>query len=217
MSSMIVYGDIKIYRSNVKTLRFLEKLHSASATQFALQLGNQATDRFHFLPAAQLHIGIPISGLISIFIKCAMCRVIAQRVTYTQLSLKYVKHDCISSCSDFQTHLDVHISNGTQHNCRCLKYKEQNCKQLVLLPGIVPILHDSLLNHMRIITKVRASYIDHMNKEAPVMDSFSCECFQALSSPRCQGESPGMRLALEDRASVTHQAWHTIARPGPTQ
>ena len=71
----IVYRDIKIYRSNVKTLRFLEKLRSAPATHFALQLGNQATNRFHFFPAAQLHIGIPLSGLISIFIKCVMCRV----------------------------------------------------------------------------------------------------------------------------------------------
>ena len=32
----IVYGDIKIYRSSVRTLRFLEKLLSASATHFAL-------------------------------------------------------------------------------------------------------------------------------------------------------------------------------------
>ena len=32
----IVYRDIKIYCSNVKTLRFLEKLRSASATHFTL-------------------------------------------------------------------------------------------------------------------------------------------------------------------------------------
>ena len=77
----IVYRDIKIYRSNVKTLCFLEKLSSASATHFALQLGNQATDHF-FFSATQVHIGIPISGLISIFIKCAVCQVVAQWVTY---------------------------------------------------------------------------------------------------------------------------------------
>ena len=80
---MIVYGDIEIYRSNVKTLHFLEKLHSASATHFALLLGNQATDCFLFFPsAAQLHIGMPISDLVSIFIKCVMCRVFAQWVTF---------------------------------------------------------------------------------------------------------------------------------------
>ena len=48
LRNTIVYGDIKIYRRNVKTLRFLEKLRSASAMHFALQLVNQATDRFHF-------------------------------------------------------------------------------------------------------------------------------------------------------------------------
>ena len=35
-----------------------------------------------FFSAAQVHIGVPISGLISIFIKCAMCQVAAQQVTY---------------------------------------------------------------------------------------------------------------------------------------
>ena len=74
LHNTIVYRDIKIYRSNVKTLRFLEKLCSASATFFALC--------FHFFYAAQLHIGIPIPGLISIFIKCAMCQFFAQWVTY---------------------------------------------------------------------------------------------------------------------------------------
>ena len=67
--------------SNVKTLLFLERLRSTSATRFTLYLRNQANDRFHFFPAIQLHIGIPISGLTLIFIKCAMCRVFAQRVT----------------------------------------------------------------------------------------------------------------------------------------
>ena len=37
----------------------------------------------HFFPTAQLHIGIPISGLISIFIKCTMCWVFAQGVPIT--------------------------------------------------------------------------------------------------------------------------------------
>ena len=41
-----------------------------------------------------------------------------------------------------------------------------------LLPGIVPILHGRLFNHMTIITKVGVSYIDHMNDDAPEVDSF---------------------------------------------
>ena len=39
-----------------------------------------------FLTAAQLNIGISISGLISIFIKCEMCRVFSQRCTMRLLS-----------------------------------------------------------------------------------------------------------------------------------
>ena len=71
----IIYGDIKIYSSNVNTLDFLEKLHSASVMLFTLQFRNQATDHFHFFTAAQLNIDNQISGLISIFIKCGKCRV----------------------------------------------------------------------------------------------------------------------------------------------
>ena len=36
LHNTLVYRDIKTYRSNVQTLRFLEKLHSASATHFTL-------------------------------------------------------------------------------------------------------------------------------------------------------------------------------------
>ena len=35
------------------------------------------------------------------------------------------------------------------------------------------MLHGSLLNHMTIITEVGASYTDHMNDDAPEVDSFS--------------------------------------------
>ena len=52
----------------------------------------------------------------------------------------------------------------------------------VLLPGIVTILYDSLLNHMTILTKVGASYFAHMNDDASEVDSFSHGCYQALSS-----------------------------------
>ena len=54
------------------------------------------------------------------------------------------------------------MRHGTQHNCGCLEDEERDCKELALLPGIVPILHDSLLNHMTIIIKVGASYVHHM-------------------------------------------------------
>ena len=35
LRNTIVYGDITIYRNNVKTLRFLKNVHSASAMRFA--------------------------------------------------------------------------------------------------------------------------------------------------------------------------------------
>ena len=47
---------------------------------------------------------------------------------------------------------------------------------------------------MTIITKVGASYVDHMNDDVLEVDSFSRECYQALSSPRFRGESLGTRL-----------------------
>ena len=75
------------------------------------------------------------------------------------------------------------VRHGTQQSCGCLEDEERNCKLLALLPGIVPILHGRLLNHMTIITKVGASYVDHMNDDAPEVDNFSRGCYQALSSP----------------------------------
>ena len=80
LRNTIVYGDIKIL--HVQTLRFLEKLHPVSAMLFAQQAKNRAMNHFHFCTAAQLNIDIPISGLILIFIKCRMCQVFAQQVTY---------------------------------------------------------------------------------------------------------------------------------------
>ena len=44
-------------------------------------------------------------------------------------------------------------------------------------------MHDSLLTHMTIVTKVGVSYVDHINDDTPEVDSFSCGCYQALSSP----------------------------------
>ena len=69
------------------------------------------------------------------------------------------------------------VHHGTQQSCQCLEDEEQNCKKLVWLPGITPILHGSLLNHMTIITKGGVSYIEHMNDDAPEVDSFSCRCY----------------------------------------
>ena len=44
------------------------------------------------------------------------------------------------------------------------------------------MLHDSLLNHMTIITKVGASNVDHMNDDAPEVDSFPADVIR-LSPP----------------------------------
>ena len=44
---------------------------------------------------------------------------------------------------------------------------------------------------MTIITKVGASYVDHMNDDVPEVDSFSRECYQALSSPPFLRREPG--------------------------
>ena len=49
---------------------------------------------------------------------------------------------------------------------------------------------------MTIITKVGASYVDHMNDDVPEVDSFSYECYQALSSPCFWGESLGTMLLI---------------------
>ena len=58
-------------------------------------------------------------------------------------------------------------------------------------------MHDSLLNHMTIITELGASYVDHMNDDVPEVNSFSRECYQALSSTHFWGDSLGMRLHCE--------------------
>ena len=44
---------------------------------------------------------------------------------------------------------------------------------------------------MTIITKVGASYIDHMNDDTLEVDSFSRRCYQALSSPPILRKEPG--------------------------
>ena len=62
LCNTIVYIDIKIYHSNVKTLRFLKKLLSHPLHISLCSLGTSN----HFFSASQLHIGILISGLISI-------------------------------------------------------------------------------------------------------------------------------------------------------
>ena len=59
----IVYRDIKIYGSNLKTLRLLVNLRPVSVMRFTMQPRNQATDRFKFVIDAQLNINIPISCL----------------------------------------------------------------------------------------------------------------------------------------------------------
>ena len=44
---------------------------------------------------------------------------------------------------------------------------------------------------MTIITKVGVSYDEHMNDDAPEVDSFSRGCYQALSSPQFVRREPG--------------------------
>ena len=63
LRNTIVYRDIKIYGSNLKTLRLLVNLRPVSVMCFTMQPGNQATDRFKFVTDAQLNINIPISCL----------------------------------------------------------------------------------------------------------------------------------------------------------
>ena len=77
----------------------------------------------------------------------------------------------------------------------------------MLLPGISTDIVYSLLNHMTIITKVGVSYIDHMNDDAPGVDSFSHGCYQSLSSPRFE-ERPWewgyVRLAINCKGRLSH-------------
>ena len=58
---------------------------------------------------------------------------------------------------------------------------------------------------MTIITKVGASYVDHMNDDAPEVDSFSRECYQALSSPPFLRRDPG------DEANATPGSFHSYS------
>ena len=44
---------------------------------------------------------------------------------------------------------------------------------------------------MTIVTKVGVSYVDHMNDDTPEVDSFTRECYQALSSPSFMRREPG--------------------------
>ena len=73
LRNTIVYGYIKIYRSNIKTLHFLKKLCSASTMLFCSATREPSNRSFPFCHCCTLNIDIPKSG---------MCRVFAQWVTY---------------------------------------------------------------------------------------------------------------------------------------
>ena len=60
-----------------------------------------------------------------------------------------------------------------------------------MLPGIVPILHDRLLNYMTIITIVGASYIDHTNDDVPKVDSFLANVTRLSPPPFFLRREPG--------------------------
>ena len=47
---------------------------------------------------------------------------------------------------------------------------------------------------MTVITKVGAYYIDHMNDDTPKVNSFSLQCYQALSFPLFE-ERTGLFMA----------------------
>ena len=60
---------------------------------------------------------------------------------------------------------------------------------------------------MTIITKVGASYIDHMNDDVPEVDSFSHKCYQALSSPFLRREAGN-----EATSAPGVQGYHNVNR-----
>ena len=73
-------------RSNIKTLHFLEKLRSTSAKAFhsATQEPSNRSLPFFSLPH-KFYIDIQIFSLTSIFIKCNLCRIFTQWVTFLYL------------------------------------------------------------------------------------------------------------------------------------
>ena len=82
LRNTIVYRDIKIYRSNVKIVVFSWKVEFCIRYAFRSVAWEPSNRSLPFFSAVQVHIGVPIYGLISIFIKCVMCQVVAQQVTY---------------------------------------------------------------------------------------------------------------------------------------
>ena len=60
---------------------------------------------------------------------------------------------------------------------------------------------------MTIITKVGASYVDHMNDDAPEVDSFSRECYQALSSTPFLRREPGNEARLDGSCEVARTSF----------
>ena len=85
LCNTIVYGDIKIYRSKVKS--FSEKnwvLHPPRILVSSLGAKQLITSIFFCHTITHWYYPVYISGVISIFIKCAICQVFAQWVTYCE-------------------------------------------------------------------------------------------------------------------------------------
>jgi len=59
----------------------------------------------------------------------------------------------------------------------------------------------SCADHMTFIAGVGVSCADHVNNDMPEVDSFSCECYQTLSSPRLTRREPGNE---GERSSAPH-------------
>ena len=57
---------------------------------------------------------------------------------------------------------------------------------------------------MTIVTKVGVFYVDHMNDDAPEVDSFSRGCYQALSSPPFLRREPGDEARASEGLTIMH-------------
>ena len=79
-----IYACLSVYRHNVRTHYILSKSCVPRPRCFSFHnSGTKQPITSIFFTTTQLNIDIPMSGLISIFIKCGMCRVFIQQVTYT--------------------------------------------------------------------------------------------------------------------------------------
>ena len=73
---------------------------------------------------------------------------------------------------------------------------------------------------MTIVTKVGVFYVDHMNDDAPEVNSFSRGCYQALSSPCVLRREPGdeaRRIAHTKGITVSYESLSPTSHKKKTQ